>query len=89
VKTFALFGLVLVASCGKEQPQKSQDSLPSVGPAVLVGAFQVAVNGPTATSSGFVSVFGKLYDGTTPQPVIWDQTGSSGDCVLLVPRNPY
>ncbi|MFC1609431.1 hypothetical protein ACFL6C_00600 [Myxococcota bacterium] len=53
-----------------------------------VGAFQVKVVAAT-TTPGYTSVFGKVFDGSTPQPLVWEETATVGDCELLVPRAPF
>lgn len=73
-----------------------EDTQRAVGdPAVLVGAFQIALVQPvpaTATSDavpGFTSFLGKVFDGPTPDTTVWDLVSADGGCRLLTPRAPW
>lgn len=54
-------------------------------PNVRVGAFSVRVPGDSADNT---SVLGKVYDGPTPQALIWETSSELGGCKLLTPRVP-
>ncbi len=56
-------------------------------PNVQVGAFVVRV--PSETGSPNVAVVGKVYDGPTPQLLVWETSSESGACKLLKPRVPF
>jgi hypothetical protein len=43
----------------------------------------------SSASSGTTNVFGKVYDGSTPEALIWTQTRESGGCKLSVPKVPF
>lgn len=61
----------------------------------VIGGFVIKLNAPveatetTAARDGYTSVFGKIYDGPTPQAVIWEPGTVSGDCTLYKPRVPF
>lgn len=64
-------------------------------PGVLVGSFQLQLNEPRAASGeqpatpGTTTLFGKLYDGPTPQTLVWETGTELGACRLLTPRVPF
>lgn len=64
-------------------------------PGVLVGSFQLQLNEPKAASGdtpatpGSTTLFGKLYDGPTPQTLVWETGTEAGACRLLTPRVPF
>lgn len=86
----ALIGLVLVAcSSTPSTDDAGVDGGTTPGdPNVQVGAFTVRVPGESA-GTGNVSVVGKVYDGPTPQLLIWQASSESGTCKLLKPRVPF
>lgn len=51
---------------------------------VLVGSFQISL----AAEDGKTTVLGKVYDGPTPNAIVWEKDASAGDCRLLTPRVP-
>lgn len=64
-------------------------------PGVLVGSFQLQLAEPKAASGdqpatpGTTTLFGKLYDGATPQTLVWEPGTEAGACRLLTPRVPF
>ena len=60
-----------------------------------IGAFQVRLAAPVAATEtaeakdGYTSVVGKVYDGPTPEQLIWEEAAAEGDCRLLKPRVPF
>jgi len=66
---------------------------PDVSSDALVGAFQVVLAAPVTTTGqeadGYTSVVGKVYDGPTPEQIIWEAAASDGACRLLKPRVPF
>ena len=58
---------------------------------VLVGTFQVKVIAPDAATStpGRTSLVGKIYDGPSPEQIVWEKGTVDGDCVILKPRVPF
>lgn len=58
-------------------------------PMVLVGSFLVQVNEPTDTGAGTTTVIGKVYDGRSPDTVVWEGGTAMGDCQLFEPRVPF
>lgn len=58
-------------------------------PNLLVGTFQIQLHTPQADGGGTTSVFGKLFDGESPDTIVWELASESGDCHLLTPRVPY
>lgn len=59
------------------------------GPPPTIGSFQVRLVDPAPPNDGYTSVFGKVYDGPTPQAIIWDLKKTDGPCRLLEPRVPF
>ncbi|RJO63503.1 MAG: hypothetical protein C4523_20310 [Myxococcales bacterium] len=43
----------------------------------------------TEAKAGYTSFFGKVYDGATPEQVVWEEKISDGPCRLLKPRIPF
>ena len=58
---------------------------------ILVGTFQVKLIAPDPATStpGRTSMVGKIYDGPSPEQIIWEQGTVDGDCKLLTPRVPF
>jgi hypothetical protein len=38
---------------------------------------------------GFASFLGKIFDGTTPAQIVWEEKAREGDCWLSEPRVPF
>lgn len=60
----------------------------------LLGTFAVQLIGPRTetdgtTTPGYTSVLGKVYDGATPQTVVWTAAMTSGACTLSTPSVPF
>lgn len=89
----------LALADGAGEPPDAADAaadVPTTGdPSVLVGAFQLELVPPVAATApfegvdGFTSLFGKVFDGPTPDTVVWDETAAAAGCRLLVPRIPF
>lgn len=64
-------------------------------PNVLVGSFQVKLVKPVPASNGnpevpgSTAVLGKIYDGPSPQTIIWEEALKEGACRLEKPRVPF
>lgn len=64
-------------------------------PETLVGTFQVQLVAPVAAtdtspaSAGKTSVVGKVYDGATPEAIVWESGTKAGACQLSTPRVPF
>lgn len=58
-------------------------------PSVLVGTFQVRLVAPVGETAGYTTVLGKVYDGPTPDAIVWETAATEGDCALATPRVPY
>lgn len=64
-------------------------------PNLLIGSFQLQLTEPKpgsgggAATPGATSIFGKIYDGATPEVVVWEPGTTAGACQLLTPRVPY
>ncbi len=58
-------------------------------PSVLVGTFQVRLVAPSGAAAGYTTVLGKVYDGPTPEAIVWETAATDGDCTLATPRVPY
>jgi hypothetical protein len=62
---------------------------------ILVGSFQLQLTEPKPASGdvpatpGATTLFGKLYDGPTPQTLVWEPGTEAGACRLLTPRVPF
>jgi len=59
----------------------------AVDPNAVVGTFEIEL--PAATEDGIPSIVGKVYDGPTPQTLVWEASTEDGDCRLFTPRVPY
>ncbi len=55
----------------------------------MVGGFAIKRVAASGNSEAFTSLVGRVYDGATPQAVLFDVDTIDGDCVLLVPRVPF
>lgn len=83
-----LLALVL-AACGGSDDDAS-DCNPAMGDdATLVGTFEIELVAPTADTPGRTTVVGVVYDGPSPENIIWEQSMTAGDCELLTPRVPF
>ena len=88
---------VMFAGCGGSQaPAGDAGAAADGGSAVgdLLGTFAVQLVAPRVendgtTTPGYTSVLGKVYDGVTPQTVVWDVAATSGDCTLSIPHVPF
>lgn len=81
--------LSLFAACGGGDDGAS-DCDPSMGDAnTRVGTFEIELVAPTADTPGRTTVVGVVYDGPTPENIIWETSMTSGDCTLLTPRVPF
>lgn len=58
-------------------------------PDVLAGAFQVRLVAPVDENAGSTTVFGKVFDGATPEAIVWEVAQEEGACLLETPRVPY
>src|SRR5688572_10384820 len=58
-------------------------------PSILVGSFQIQLIAPTDSSAGKTAILGKIYDGPTPAPIVWEDHPPSGDCLIKTPRVPF
>lgn len=60
-------------------------------PSVLAGTFAITLVPPVTQTGtpGFTSVLGKVYDGATPSPIIWNESSKAGPCRLRKPRVPF
>jgi hypothetical protein len=69
---------------------KVSDGAPNPSTA-LVGTFQVSLVAPVAATGtpGFTSVVGKVNDGPTPSPIVWEEAAKEGGCSLFTPRVPF
>ncbi len=66
----------------------AQDSGGVPGDLDVHGAFQLELV-PEADGSGQAAILGRLYDGATPENVIWEIADTDGSCELLTPRIPF
>ncbi|MCK6544531.1 hypothetical protein L6R52_01550 [Myxococcota bacterium] len=97
----AVAALATLAACASTDGAGTPDGGTTSGsdastgdPDVLAGMFDVRLVAPVPASDGvpetpgFTAFSGKVYDGPTPSPIIWETTDTSGDCALLEPRVP-
>jgi hypothetical protein len=68
----------------------------SIGdPNTLVGTFQVRLIAPvpatanTPGTPGNTAVLGKIFDGPTPNQIVWEEVAKEGACRLSTPRVPF
>jgi hypothetical protein len=82
------FAFVIIASsCNEDNPSAVEP--PSNVDSEVYGTFRVSLIAPRESTQGYTSVLGLMYDGPTPSSIIWEETASSGDCLLLEPRIPF
>jgi hypothetical protein len=55
----------------------------------LVGTFQVKLRGTSGDASAGTAVVGRVYDGPTPDTIIWENPEVDGACTLTTPRVPF
>jgi len=55
----------------------------------LVGSFQVKLTGASGEASATTAVVGKVYDGPTPETIVWENPQVDGACTLTTPRVPF
>jgi hypothetical protein len=58
-------------------------------PSILIGAFALKLVAETDDTPAFSSLLGRVFDGATPQGVLFDESVVDGECRLLVPRVPF
>jgi hypothetical protein len=58
-------------------------------PDELIGTFQVALMPPAEGNPAYTKVFGMVFDGPTPVPLVWEEAARDGACRLMTPRVPY
>ncbi len=89
MKKHILLSMVLfsfIAACsGGGGPSDGGDD----GSDELVGAFQVDLVAPASGNPGYTQVFGKVFNGPTPSPLVWELTSQDGACRLVAPRVPH
>jgi hypothetical protein len=84
--------VALISACGAPSSGTDAGTTGDAGTSsdagVLVGTFQLLhlVGDGTNPSA---SLFGKVYDGATPQSLIWEVDTRDGDCELQTPRVPF
>jgi hypothetical protein len=92
---FNVLAALAIAACSSSMPTENgtdaggATSNPGTSPTagVQVGAFTVRV--PPSGAVEPVSVVGKVFDGQTPQLIVWETASESGACKLLKPRVPF
>lgn len=83
------------ADAGTGPSDASSPTVDAGAPDEQVGAFLVRLveptpaDGDTPAQPGYTAVLGRVSDGPTPSPVIWDEVSAGGDCRLLTPRVPF
>jgi hypothetical protein len=85
-----LLAALAIAACSSNMPAENgagDGGTTSPNAGVQVGAFTVRV--PASGTVEPVSVVGKVFDGETPQLVVWETASESGACKLLKPRVPF
>src|SRR5262245_44666727 len=71
---------VIGVACGSASNGETPPPPTSGDASVLVGAFRVRSIAPATTT-----VFGKVYDGPTPEQIIWEKKREDGGCALSEP----
>lgn len=92
-----LLGALLFSCTSDSSPSNSdpEDNYTPGDPTILVGTFQVRLVAPVAATAteagtpGYTSILGKVYDGSTPSQIIWEEGAPDGDCSLFTPRVPF
>jgi hypothetical protein len=83
------FSLLSASACSAGGAEEAPRDTTLGDPNVLAGAFVVRLPSvPLGAERANLSVVGKVYDGPTPELIIWEQVAESGACVLRVPRVP-
>jgi hypothetical protein len=94
----AVVGVVLLAGCGGSSTEEPADASAGDGGGSAVGdrlgTFSVQLIAPRmetdgTTTPGYTSVLGKVYDGVTPDTVVWEVAATSGGCTLSIPHVPF
>jgi len=93
---------VVLVGCGGSSPADDDGSDADAGgddgsgsaAGDKLGTFSVQLIAPRvendgSTTPGYTSVLGKVYDGVTPETVVWDTAATSGECALAIPRVPF
>lgn len=81
--------LALAPACGGGDDDGASCD-PSMGDgATRVGTFEIELVPPSSGTPGRTTVVGVVYDGASPENVIWETAMMSGDCKLLTPRVPF
>lgn len=82
-------------SGASDADQTGSDETGPVDPGVLVGSFQLQLSEPkpasgdTPATPGATAIFGKIYDGPTPEQLVWEPGTVVDACRLLTPRVPF
>ncbi|MFC1584594.1 hypothetical protein ACFL5V_03495 [Fibrobacterota bacterium] len=84
-----VFALFLCGSSCEDTSGPSEENNNQTGDDPSFGSFQVNLVAPQGSTPGFTSVLGRLYDGPSPEAVIWEQAATSGACRLMTPRVPF
>ncbi len=78
--------MTMLAACGGAGDSADE---PNGGSDQLVGTFLLSLVSPQAERSGYTSMFGKVFDGPTPSPILWEEASKNEYCRLLTPRVPH
>lgn len=83
------------ATQGDSAEQTGGDETGGGDPGILVGSFQLQLTEPkpatdgSPATPGTTSIFGKIYDGPTPEQLVWEPGMQADACQLLTPRVPF
>jgi hypothetical protein len=79
-----------LAACGGGGDDDGTACDPSMGDSgSRVGTFEIELVPPNADTPGRTTVVGVVYDGPSPENVVWETAMMAGDCKLLTPRVPF
>jgi hypothetical protein len=79
-----------LAACGGGGDDDGTACDPSMGDSgSRVGTFEIELVPPNADTPGRTTVVGVVYDGPSPDNVVWETAMMAGDCKLLTPRVPF
>jgi hypothetical protein len=80
---------LVLAACGGGDDDGGNCDRSMGDDATLTGTFEIELVAPEASTPGRTTVVGVVYDGATPQNIIWERSMMAGDCELLTPRVPF
>ena len=86
------FLFIILAVCddaNNNNPVDTGNDSQSEKDRTVFGVILVSLVPSQGNSIGYTSVLGKVFDGPTPEGVIWKEVARSGNCRLLTPSVPF